>query len=184
MRFQPTNLPNRSYIGEHWTRYQLRSMQLILQATHGVVSGAPAFFKKAFGDSYSDFNNILLRPHHFIFNRQWYERLGGKSEFDEFASQFCRLTETERDELVALLSSVEPRDIRRLPERTATRRVREILPFYTLPSKAEEARIWELQKTQLALLVPDDERVEDAGLDADDEEFPSSLPVERQAASA
>ena len=41
MRFQPTDLPDRSHVGKKWTRYQLRSMQLILQATHGVVSGAP-----------------------------------------------------------------------------------------------------------------------------------------------
>ena len=30
MRYQPTWLPDRSHIGEKWTRYQLRSMQLIL----------------------------------------------------------------------------------------------------------------------------------------------------------
>src|SRR5262249_29874921 len=27
MRFQPTDLPNRSHVGDKWTRYQLRSMQ-------------------------------------------------------------------------------------------------------------------------------------------------------------
>ncbi len=52
MRFQPTNLPDRSYVGEKWTRYQLRGMQIILQATHGVVSGEPQFFRRAFGDRY------------------------------------------------------------------------------------------------------------------------------------
>ena len=51
MRYQPTDLPDRSHVGEKWTRYQLRSMQIILQATHGVVSGAPDFFKRAFGDT-------------------------------------------------------------------------------------------------------------------------------------
>lgn len=185
MRFQPTNLPNRSYVGEHWTRYQLRSMQIVLQATHGVVSGAPAFFKKAFGDSYSEFDNILLRPHHFIFNRQWYERLGGKSEFNEFTSQFNRLTHSDRCELLALLSSVEPREIRGLPERASSPRIRQVLAFYELPSKAEEAKIWELQKTHLALPIPEDERVEDAGLDTEGDNLQSDLPFERrQAVSA
>src|SRR6202023_3347123 len=111
MRFQPTDLPNRSHIGERWSRYQLRSMQLILQATHGVVSGAPMFFKRAFGDSYLDFENILLRPHHLFFNRDWYEHLGGKAEFEEFTSAFMRLSSSERLELLELLSSVEPREI-------------------------------------------------------------------------
>ncbi len=178
MRFQPTNLPVRSYVGENWTRYQLRAMQLILQATHGVVSGAPVFFKRAFGDSYSDFSDILLRPHHCIFNRQWYERLGGKAEFDEFTAQFRRLSESDRLELVTLLSSVEPRDIGRLPERTSNSRLRKILPFYKPLSKTEEARIWALQKTRLASAIPEDERVEDAGLDVGDDDEVSSLSLE------
>ena len=46
MRYQPTDLPERTFIGEKWTKYQLRSMQIILQATHGVVSGAQSFSKE------------------------------------------------------------------------------------------------------------------------------------------
>ena len=38
MRYQPTDRPDRGHIGEKWSRYQLRSMQIILQATHGIVS--------------------------------------------------------------------------------------------------------------------------------------------------
>src|SRR5208282_871562 len=92
MRYQPTNLADRSHIGEKWTRYQLRSMQLILQATHGVVSGNPTFFKRAFGESGDDFESILLLPHHFIFNRDWYEHLSGRAEFEEYGHEFARLT--------------------------------------------------------------------------------------------
>ncbi len=164
MRFQPTDLPNRSHVGEKWSRYQLRSMQLILQATHGVVSGAPVFFKRAFGDSYQQFEDILLRPHHFIFNRDWYERLKGKAEFEEFASAYRKLSPGDKSELLSLLSSVEPRDIARLPKKTSNAQVRKILPFYKPLSKEAEARIWAQQKRIDYTPVPDDERVEDAGL--------------------
>lgn len=164
MRFQPTDLPNRSHIGERWTRYQLRSMQIILQATHGVVSGAPQFFKRAFGDSPSQFEELLLRPHHFIFNREWYERLNGKAEFTEFQSEFQHLPPSDRQELLGLLSSVEPRDIGELPQRTSNHRLRNILSFYKPLSKTEEARIWSVQRDTEYESVPDDERVEDAGL--------------------
>src|SRR5699024_2756628 len=75
MRYQPTDLPDRSFIGEKWSRYQLRSMQIILQATHGVVSGSPAFFKRAFGENVREFHDLLSRPHHYIFNREWYENM-------------------------------------------------------------------------------------------------------------
>lgn len=164
MRFQPTDLPNRSHVGEKWSRYQLRSMQLILQATHGVVSGAPVFFKRAFGDSYEDFESILLRPHHYIFNRDWYERWDGKAEFDEFGGAFAALSPGEKTALVEMLSSVEPREFHRLPQQTTNSRLRSILSFYKPLPKDEEARIWSLQKDLEEVEVPDDERVEDAGL--------------------
>jgi len=170
MRFQPTDLPNRSHIGERWSRYQLRSMQLILQATHGVVSGAPVFFKRAFGDSYEDFENILLRPHHFIFNRDWYERFGGKHEFQEFMGSFRQLSASDKGELLALLSSVEPRDISRLPKKTSNSKLRAILHFYKQLPKEDEERIWNLQKSIDYSPMPEDERVEDAGLSDVDEE--------------
>ena len=62
MRFQPTDLPDRCHVGEKWNRYYLRSMQIMLQATQGVVSGSPEFFKRAFGDTYQDFEDILDPP--------------------------------------------------------------------------------------------------------------------------
>ena len=68
MRYQPTDRPDRGHIGARWTRYQLRSMQIILQATHGIVSGGPTFFRRAFGDTAEDFHRILALPHDFIFN--------------------------------------------------------------------------------------------------------------------
>ena len=166
MRFQPTDLPDRSHIGEHWTRYQLRSMQLILQATHGVVSGAPDFFNRAFGDSIENFESLLLRPQHFIFNREWYEKHGGKSEYDEFQSCFRRLSASQRADLVKLLSC-DPREFFKLPSFTKDTQIKSILRFYVPLSKAAEAAIWAKQKKIMklkAIEVPEDELVEDAGL--------------------
>src|SRR5260370_42576573 len=112
MRNQPTWLPDRSHVGEKWTRYQLRSMQLILQATHGVVSGDPAFFRRAFGDTTEEFADFLLRPHHFIFNRDWCEINGGSVQFTEFRRELSNLSSNERTELLRLISSVDRRDLR------------------------------------------------------------------------
>jgi hypothetical protein len=176
MRFQPTDLPNRSHVGEKWSRYQLRSMQLILQATHGVVSGAPAFFKRAFGNSCQDFEHLLLRPHHFIFNRNWYDHLGGKPEFEEFSVKFGRLSASDKGELLTLLSSVEPRDTGKLPNETSNSQLREILHFYKPLAKGVEEKIWALQKGIDYSPVPEDERVEDAGLsDASEEGLTPTL---------
>jgi len=169
MRYQPTDLPDRSHIGEHWSRYELRSLQLILQATHGVVSGAPVFFKRAFGATVGDFEELLLRPHHFIFNREWFERQNGRDEFEEYRTQFSKLTTCEKRELLNLLSSCDPRHFKHLPEKTSDDRLMKILRHYVPLSKKKEAEIWNLQRAQTVderLCVPEDERVEDAGLNA------------------
>jgi hypothetical protein len=184
MRFQPTDLPNRSHIGEKWSRYQLRSMQLILQATHGIVSGAPVFFKRAFGDSYHEFESILLRPHHFIFNRDWYEHLAGKAEFEEFTREFRSLLPSDKSELVALLSSVEPREIGRLPRQASNPHLRAILHFYKPLPKEDEERIWSLQKNVDDVAMAEDERVEDAGLSEADGEDLTERPASDQSRMA
>lgn len=170
MRYQPTTLPDRSHVGEHWTRYQLRSMQLILQATHGVVSGDPEFFKRAFGDTETDFRDMLLRPHHFIFNRDWYEKYEGRDQYDRFTTAFRALGDADKDELLGILADRDPSELRaQAGSIPCSRRVRAILKHYVPLAKDEEAGIWERQKLlkrqdDPTIEVPDDERVEDAGL--------------------
>lgn len=180
MRYQPTDLPNRSHIGEKWTRYQLRSMQIILQATHGVVSGAPQFFKRAFGETEAAFHDLLLWPHKFTFNRDYYEKSQGKAEFEECKSKFARLSEIERAELLWLVSSTTPRYFKDLPQKTKNKRLQDALRFFIPLTKDEEVAIWQRRKkslTDASTDLPEDERVEDAGLT--DDVFESPVPAER-----
>ena len=172
MRYQPTDLPDRSYVGERWTRYQLRSLQIVLQATHGVVSGDPIFFRRAFGDSMREFESILFLPHHYIFNRDWFERYGGRGEFDVYQAQMAKLSAEERAEVLQLLSSCDPSQFSYLPKQASGRQVRQLLRFYKPISKEEEAHIWRTNK-QVAKrgieisIPPEDELVEDAGIQDD-----------------
>lgn len=174
MRYQPTDLPERSFIGEKWTRYQLRSMQIILQATHGVVSGAPQFFNRAFGETSDHFADLLLHPHHFIFNRDYYEFGEGADDWNRFRRALQRLSAGDKADLLTLLSSCDPRDFRLLPSRATSTDVKRILSLYRPLDKDREATIWakqrELRRVEdPALSLPDDERVEDAGLQAEEE---------------
>jgi hypothetical protein len=170
MRYQPTDMKDRSHVGPNWSRYLLRSMQLILQATHGIVSGSPEYFERAFGATEDEFAALLLRPQHFLFNRDWYEKHEGRAEFEEFIKAFNRLIDTDRHELNTMLSSVDPRHFAQLQKQTTNLSLRRVLPFYAIPSKAEEAEIWEIMRARAkeskvdVPSVPDDERVEDAGL--------------------
>lgn len=173
MRFQPTNRPDRGHVGEKWSRFELRSMQIILQATHGVVSGEPDFFRRAFGDTAEEYQRILMMPHDMIFNRDWYDRLDGRAEYDQFMGEMSRLSPDRVHELKTLLSSADPSRYHTLPGRTDNAGIRSILQFYMPRPKHELTDIWRRQASwqQVAsdLGVPEDERVEDAGLDAEEE---------------
>ena len=173
MRYQPVTRPDRGHIGKHWNSYYLRSMQVILQATHGVVSGYPGYFKFVFGETVQEFENILLRPHHYIRNRQWYEKYEGHSEFESFTNTICKLTQEERNDLLEFLCSRSAtqysNDIKYLP----SGRLKDTASYFVPLAKDKESQIWEKQKarhdkTEIDFIVPDDERVEDAGLTDED----------------
>lgn len=173
MRYQPVTRPDRGHIGKRWNSYYLRSMQVILQATHGVVSGAPDFFRTAYGDTYDEFENILLRPHHYIFNRFWYEQYDGRAEFDSFQNAIAALSSDERTELIEYLCSRDKNDYVHDLNTLAVGKLRDAARYFVPMSKSDEAKIWSAQKLRRvedinSYLVPEDERVEDAGLTDED----------------
>ncbi|MGP1283424.1 MAG: radical SAM protein [Parasphingopyxis sp.] len=179
MRYQPTDRPDRGHIGERWTKYELRSMQIILQATHGVVSGEPEFFKRAFGNDFGEFQEILMLPHDMIFYRDWFEKLGGQAEFEQFKKEFLKLSDDRRCELIQLLSTKHPREYPELIGDAEDDQIRSILRFYLHRPKTEMAEKVAAGATRSeSELVPEDERVEDASLDEwEDEEQPTSMAL-------
>lgn len=170
MRYQPTDRPDRGFVGDHWNRYFLRSMQIILQASHGIVSGSPDFFKRAFGNSSEEFESLLLRPQHFLFNRFWFEQYGGRPQFEEFSREYKALGSEERAELATLLSMTTPSGYSKLEGETLNTRIKRILRHYLPMDKGEEEKIWAKMKVHSKRLlseiasIPEDQLVEDAGL--------------------
>ena len=167
MRYQPTDRPDRGFVGEKWSKYSLRSMQVILQATHGIVSGNPEFFYRAFGESSEDFKELLTRPQHFIFNREYYENCEGKPEFDDYTIQMKSLSNSEKEELNVELSKTTPGNFHEI--KFSNHKLQRILSFY-LPLTSEEAEeIWSQKqkfnknKAEEIIYIPEDEKVEDAG---------------------
>ena len=182
MRYQPVNRPDRGHIGPKWNSYFLRSMQIILQATHGIVSGAPDYFRTAFGDTFEDFQEILMRPHHYIFNRYWYEQFGGKSELDSYKLIAGRLSQSERDELFNFLCERNKSEFENDINILSTTNLKNVVRHYVPIPIHDEAKIWEAQKARRLLdldayLVADDERVEDAGLSDSNFNSESEIPT-------
>ena len=167
MRYQPTDRPDRGFIGEKWSKYSLRSMQVILQATHGIVSGNPNFFYRAFGPTAEDFDELLTRPHHFIFNREWYEKGGGKAEFEDYMIQMKSLSNSEKEELNYELSKTTAGNFHKI--KLSNQKLQSISSYYVPLTEEEEAEIYSQKQkfnkniSDEIIYIPDDEKVEDAG---------------------
>lgn len=85
-----------------------------------------------------------------------------------------KLSASERDELLSLVSSCDAREFRSLTKVASTPTLRRVLRYYLPLGKAEEATIWDRNRAASAAYdsstdVPDDERVEDAGLHSEDD---------------
>ena len=189
MRYLPVTMKDRSHVGKNWNRYYLRSFQIMLQATHGVVSGSDEFFHRAFGNSFDDFERLLAFPHAFIFERDFFEHGDGRPLLDEYESLLTRLTATQRGELIALLSdtlSARPRRdayLRLVSDPSLSPLMREIARFHAIDTKA--AKVTDIahvfpELTPDHMLPEPDAAVEDAGLFEPIDDQPDDLiPVRR-----
>jgi hypothetical protein len=71
MRFIPLDAKDRKHVNNpHWTAQQLRGIQCILHATHGVVGPKRPFFEIAFGKDVNKFKYIIEQSEEHIFYRK------------------------------------------------------------------------------------------------------------------
>jgi hypothetical protein len=77
MKYHPIDDPdffdNREYIGEHWNRKFIRSVQAVLNSTKGKIGRGKPFFEEAFGKDVEGFHKILWMPESFIIHRFKYK---------------------------------------------------------------------------------------------------------------
>ena len=178
MRYQPVTLKDRSHVGKNWNRYYLRSFQIMLQATHGLVSGNPTFFRRAYGADRNAFERLLSQPHAFIFHREHYEYGDGRPVRDEYEALRRRLSTSQEQELIGHLAGPVtaatglPRGHYRRVVRDSTvdAAIRSVMRFHTLDTKDRLGVAQTSVLPAFARLNPDpalpgeDEHVEDAGL--------------------
>ena len=177
MRYQPVTLKDRSHIGKNWNQYYLRSFQIMLQATRGIVSGNPKFFNRAYGGSQEEFKRLLSYPHGFIFHRDHYENGPGKPVLAEYQSLRARMTVLQEEEFMShlTLSIGREKSNREYYSRLARTKgidslIRDVLSFHVLDTK--DNKITESGKVMTIfssinpdpVMPPEDELVEDAGL--------------------
>lgn len=176
MRYQPVTLRDRSHIGKNWNWYYLRSFQIMLQATRGVVSGNPPFFRRAFGEDQTSFLRLLGMPHAFIFFREYYDTGEGTPVREEYEALCRRLTDGQREELLALVLGQQHSTVRgrgrflaMAEDQGIDTQVRHVLRFYALGTgegaKVDSQQFVTSMSEESECEMPDAERsVEDAGL--------------------
>lgn len=64
---------NREYIGKHWNRKFIRSVQAVLNATKGKIGRGKSFFEEAFGKNIDEYFKILWMPEALIIHRFKYK---------------------------------------------------------------------------------------------------------------
>lgn len=102
MRFVPITDVDRHYVSPGWRWKQLRGIQCILLATHGMVSPNPDFFGAAFGNSYEEFEEIISMPDRYIIYRNRFKDNGA----DDWRKLFRRLNPSDKEELYSILATL------------------------------------------------------------------------------
>ena len=194
MRYLPVTMKDRSHVGKHWNRYYLRSFQIMLQATHGVVSGSEKFFDRAFGDSYEEFERLLSLPHAFIFQRDFFEHGEGKPVLEDYQALLRRISPEQRADLMRLLGHTliaRPRReafARVITDNSINSTIRELVRFHAIDTGT--AKVTDIAQV-FPELTPDhmlpepDALVEDAGLyePVDRLQSPDLIPLRQADAS-
>jgi hypothetical protein len=97
MKYHPIDDPeyfsNRDYVGTHWNRQYIRSVQAVLNSTHGKIGKGLSFFNEAFGANEDEFQKILLMPEALIVHRMKYK----ENVTAEWWRMWTSLTDEQRE---------------------------------------------------------------------------------------
>ncbi|MCE5319462.1 MAG: hypothetical protein LLG04_19110 [Parachlamydia sp.] len=102
MKFVPLTAKDRTFIGYHWTKRQLRAIRLILNVTKGIVSHKKDFFEHAFGRDEEEYRRILLMPQDYILNRVMHEKDNSIADWNQ---AYSKLSDHQKKQFANLISA-------------------------------------------------------------------------------
>ncbi|MDO4811020.1 MAG: hypothetical protein Q3985_03650 [Eubacteriales bacterium] len=142
MKYASIEYTDRSYIGALWNKKYLKSINVILNVTSGVVAKENDFFFRAFGRNVDEYLEILTMPDDYIRYRDYFEKNGLIQHWTE---EYRKLTYEQRGELIEILSAVSTETT--AIERKHSAELNRILLFYTIKkNKMEQAGSYYLQR--------------------------------------
>ncbi len=122
MRYCPIADVDRHYISPKWNWRYLRGIQCILNATHGIVSPNPEFFRLSFGNSYDEFSKIVSMPDEYILYRSKH-----REEINAWNESFSNLNDEQKGTFYKLLEDLHNHD---LVGEIEDEKLSEIIQFY------------------------------------------------------
>lgn len=134
MKYHPIEDPeyfsNRNYIGKHWNRKFIRTIQAVLNSTKGKIGKGKSFFEKAFGASVEEYEKLLYMPEAMIIYRFHFEE---KGTTDEWWDKFSALSDSQLEIIKPIIHDNLFADI----DKKLDKKIQEVLSFYTI--KREDA---------------------------------------------
>ena len=136
MKYHPIEDPdyfsNRDYIGKHWNRKFIRTIQAILNSTKGKVGKGHDFFCKAFGSNEEEFYKLLYMPEAMIIYRFYFEGIGMT---EKWWNDFNSLTE---EEMQIIKPIIEHNDFSNIDSQTENANVLHVLQYYCITREDAE----------------------------------------------
>ena len=135
MKYHPIEDPdyfsNRDYIGVHWNRKFIRTIQAVLNSTKGKVGKGKSFFCKAFGSNEEEFFKLLYMPEAMIIYRMYFENSGLT---DEWWDYYSALSE---EQLSIIKPIIESNDFSDYESKVVDPEILKVLSYYRI--KREDA---------------------------------------------
>ncbi len=133
MKYAAIDKTDRNYVGENWCRKFLRSINVILNVTSGVVTREKDFFERAYGKNPDEFRTILTMPDDFIRYRDFFEKNGLTNKWKE---EYNKLSNDKKEQLLYVLSQYKT-DIEAFDKSDDTS-LKYIMEFYSIKKKEYE----------------------------------------------
>lgn len=133
MKYASIEHTDRSYVGQHWNKKYLKSMNVILNVTSGVVAKEKDFFVRAFGKNENEYLEILAMPFDFIRHREYFEKTG---LIESWLNEYRQLSPEEIDELLSILSDADKE--KDVPNSVHSDGLKNILSYYGVTKKGME----------------------------------------------
>lgn len=139
MKYHPIEDPkyfsNRDFIGKHWNRKFIRTIQAILNSTKGKVGKGYSFFCKAFGETEEEFYKLLYMPEALIIYRLYFEEIGIT---EKWWNCFKSLSKNKLDIAKKI---IEKNDFSNYEEEIKDEEILKLLDFYKIKREVAEIKL-------------------------------------------